>query len=141
MASGGVGGCGKGEGLVQSTCQMRRSLSQSRPLLSLSALFGLCFYFPVYACVSLLLPWDLSALTSPACRPPCLSPADTRYSVEDIEGALLKQMKASKDTGIAVKKPEEQNIRFTNYGNSDDDLAGGIVPGISRMKGDFLSYS
>ncbi|XP_075882651.1 agrin [Nelusetta ayraudi] len=40
---------------------------------------------------------------------------DTRYTVEDIEGALLKQMKASKDTGIAVKKPEDQNIRFTNY--------------------------
>lgn len=43
---------------------------------------------------------------------------DTRYTVEDIEGALLKQMKASKDTSIAVKKPEDQNIRFTNYGNS-----------------------
>lgn len=27
-------------------------------------------------------------------------------------------MKASKDTSIAVKKPEDQNIRFTNYGNS-----------------------
>uniref|UniRef100_H3CZX9 Agrin n=1 Tax=Tetraodon nigroviridis TaxID=99883 RepID=H3CZX9_TETNG len=27
---------------------------------------------------------------------------DTRYTVEDIEGALLKQMKASKDTSIAV---------------------------------------
>lgn len=38
--------------------------------------------------------------------------------MEDIEGALLKQMKASKDTSIAVKKPEDQNIRFTNYGNS-----------------------
>lgn len=42
---------------------------------------------------------------------------DTRYSVEDIEGALLKQLKASKDTSIAVKKPEDENIRFTNYGN------------------------
>ncbi|XP_056895685.1 agrin isoform X2 [Takifugu flavidus] len=40
---------------------------------------------------------------------------DTRYTVEDIEGALLKQMKASKDTSIAVKKPEVENIRFTNY--------------------------
>lgn len=61
--------------------------------------------------------------------------------MEDIEGALLKQMKASKGTGIAVKKPEEQNIRFTNYGNAGGDLAGGVVPGISGMKGDFLSYS
>lgn len=37
--------------------------------------------------------------------------------MEDIEGALLKQLKASKDTGIVVKKPEEENIRITNYGN------------------------
>uniref|UniRef100_A0A671RYE7 Agrin n=1 Tax=Sinocyclocheilus anshuiensis TaxID=1608454 RepID=A0A671RYE7_9TELE len=32
-----------------------------------------------------------------------------------IEGALLKQLKASKDTGIVVKKPEEENIRITTY--------------------------
>lgn len=43
---------------------------------------------------------------------------DTRYTVEDIEGALLKQLKASTDTGIAVKKPEDENIRITNYGNT-----------------------
>uniref|UniRef100_A0A3B4X1Y9 Agrin n=1 Tax=Seriola lalandi dorsalis TaxID=1841481 RepID=A0A3B4X1Y9_SERLL len=43
---------------------------------------------------------------------------DTRYMVEDIEGALLKQLKASKETSIAVKKPEDENIRFTNYGLS-----------------------
>ncbi|XP_051515917.1 agrin-like isoform X3 [Myxocyprinus asiaticus] len=43
---------------------------------------------------------------------------DTRFSVEDIEGALLKQLKASKDTGIVVKKPEEENVRITNYGLS-----------------------
>ncbi|RXN26873.1 agrin-like isoform X1 [Labeo rohita] len=43
---------------------------------------------------------------------------DTRFSVEDIEGALLKQLKASKDTGIVVKKPEEENIRITTYGLS-----------------------
>nr|XP_055044516.1 agrin isoform X4 [Misgurnus anguillicaudatus] len=43
---------------------------------------------------------------------------DTTFSVEDIEGALLKQLKASKDTGIVVKKPEEENIRITNYGLS-----------------------
>ncbi|XP_073327034.1 agrin-like [Pagrus major] len=43
---------------------------------------------------------------------------DTRYMVEDIEGALLKQLKASKDTGIVVKKPEDENIRITNYGLS-----------------------
>ncbi|XP_059189505.1 agrin isoform X6 [Centropristis striata] len=43
---------------------------------------------------------------------------DTRFTVTDIEGALLKQLKASKDTSIAVKKPEEENIRFTNYGLS-----------------------
>lgn len=42
--------------------------------------------------------------------------ADTRFSVEDIEGALLKQLKVSKDMGIVVKKPEEENIRITNYG-------------------------
>nr|XP_019944757.1 PREDICTED: agrin isoform X10 [Paralichthys olivaceus] len=43
---------------------------------------------------------------------------DTRFTVEDIEGSLLKQLKASKETGIAVKKPEDENIRFTNYGLS-----------------------
>ncbi|XP_060930719.1 agrin isoform X2 [Limanda limanda] len=43
---------------------------------------------------------------------------DTRYTVEDIEGSLLKQLKASKETSIAVKKPEDENIRFTNYGLS-----------------------
>ncbi|KAM4737420.1 agrin isoform 3-T3 [Anableps anableps] len=43
---------------------------------------------------------------------------DTRYNVEDIEGALLKQLKASKDTSISVKKPTAENIRFTNYGLS-----------------------
>ncbi|KAK7884830.1 hypothetical protein WMY93_027953 [Mugilogobius chulae] len=38
----------------------------------------------------------------------------TKHTVEDIEKALLKQLKASRDTSIAVKKPEDQNIRF-NY--------------------------
>lgn len=47
----------------------------------------------------------------------CSRATDTRFSVEDIEGALLKQLKASKDTGIIVKKPEEENIRITTYGN------------------------
>lgn len=71
-----------------------------------------------------------SALTSSARRAARLCAADTRYTVEDIEGALLKQMKASKDTGIGVKKPEDQNIRFTNYGNSARRLsAGGGVMG------------
>ncbi|XP_070695421.1 agrin [Pempheris klunzingeri] len=43
---------------------------------------------------------------------------DTRYTAEDMEEALLKQLKASKETSIAVKKPEDENIRFTNYGLS-----------------------
>uniref|UniRef100_A0A3Q3M346 Agrin n=1 Tax=Mastacembelus armatus TaxID=205130 RepID=A0A3Q3M346_9TELE len=43
---------------------------------------------------------------------------DTRYTVEDIEGALLKQLKASKETSIAVKKPEEENVHFTNFAHS-----------------------
>uniref|UniRef100_A0A1A7XDU0 Agrin n=1 Tax=Iconisemion striatum TaxID=60296 RepID=A0A1A7XDU0_9TELE len=43
---------------------------------------------------------------------------ETRYTVEDIVRALLKQLKASKDTSISVKKPEDENIRFTNYGLS-----------------------
>ncbi|XP_044065876.1 agrin isoform X10 [Siniperca chuatsi] len=43
---------------------------------------------------------------------------DTKYTVEDIEGALLKQLKASKETSIAVKKPEDENIHFNNYGFS-----------------------
>ncbi|KAL1021294.1 hypothetical protein UPYG_G00011350 [Umbra pygmaea] len=43
---------------------------------------------------------------------------DTRYGVEDINGALLKQLKAAKETAITVKKPEEENIQFTTYGLS-----------------------
>ncbi|XP_058499965.1 agrin isoform X8 [Solea solea] len=43
---------------------------------------------------------------------------DTRYTVEDMEGALLKQLKASRESSIAVKKPEDENIHFTNYGLS-----------------------
>ncbi|KAM9342708.1 LOW QUALITY PROTEIN: agrin [Pholidichthys leucotaenia] len=43
---------------------------------------------------------------------------DTRHTVEDIVGALLKQLKSSRDAGISVKKPEDENIRFTNYGNA-----------------------
>ncbi|XP_029994258.1 agrin isoform X3 [Sphaeramia orbicularis] len=43
---------------------------------------------------------------------------DTRHTVEGIERALLKQLKASRDTSISVKKPEDENIRFTNYGLS-----------------------
>ncbi|XP_037096037.1 agrin isoform X3 [Syngnathus acus] len=43
---------------------------------------------------------------------------DTRYTVEDIEGALLKQLKVSKETSITVKKPVDENIRFNNYGLS-----------------------
>uniref|UniRef100_A0A8C5HH54 Agrin n=1 Tax=Gouania willdenowi TaxID=441366 RepID=A0A8C5HH54_GOUWI len=37
---------------------------------------------------------------------------------DDIVGALLKQLKASRDTSISVKKPEDENIRFTNYGET-----------------------
>uniref|UniRef100_A0A8C8EQQ4 Agrin n=1 Tax=Oncorhynchus tshawytscha TaxID=74940 RepID=A0A8C8EQQ4_ONCTS len=37
---------------------------------------------------------------------------ETRFTVQDIEGALLKQLKAAKETAIVVKKPEEENIRL-----------------------------
>ncbi|XP_028266804.1 agrin isoform X2 [Parambassis ranga] len=47
---------------------------------------------------------------------------DTRYMVEDIVGALLKQLKATKDTSISVKKPEDDNIRFTNDGLSSSPI-------------------
>ncbi|XP_076133453.1 agrin [Alosa pseudoharengus] len=43
---------------------------------------------------------------------------DTRFAVADIEGALLKQLKAAREPGIVVKKPEEDNISFSNYGLS-----------------------
>lgn len=134
MASGG-GRAGRGRGSSCPPAKCGAVLVASAPL-CLGFVWFVFFLFLYRACVTPP-PLGPSALTSSACRPPCLSPADTRYTVEDIEGALLKQMKASKDTGIAVKKPEEQNIRFTNYGNSAADLARGIVPGISGMKGDF----
>lgn len=113
-----------------SSCQMCRSLScnalkeQPAPL-SLGLVWFVFLFSWLCVCVTPPPPLRPFALTSSACRPPCLSSADTRYTVEDIEGALLKQMKASKDTGIGVKKPEEQNIRFTNYGNSARRLSGG----------------
>ncbi|XP_041860203.1 agrin isoform X2 [Melanotaenia boesemani] len=43
---------------------------------------------------------------------------DTRYRAEDIMGALLKQLKASKDTSISVRKPENENIVFSDDGVS-----------------------
>uniref|UniRef100_A0A3B3CBM8 Agrin n=1 Tax=Oryzias melastigma TaxID=30732 RepID=A0A3B3CBM8_ORYME len=43
---------------------------------------------------------------------------DTQFTVDNIMEALLKQLKASKDTSISVKKPEENNIRFTSFGLS-----------------------
>ncbi|KAJ8360757.1 hypothetical protein SKAU_G00172820 [Synaphobranchus kaupii] len=43
---------------------------------------------------------------------------DTRYTAEDIEGALLKQLKSAKETAIVVKKPVVDNIRFSNNGLS-----------------------
>lgn len=45
---------------------------------------------------------------------PCA--ADTRFTVEDVGDALLKQLKTAKEPGIVVKQPEEDYIRFTNYG-------------------------
>ncbi|XP_030622895.1 agrin [Chanos chanos] len=43
---------------------------------------------------------------------------DTKFSVADIEEALLKQLKTARDTGIVVKKPERDNVHFTTYGHS-----------------------
>ncbi|KAJ8258866.1 hypothetical protein COCON_G00178780 [Conger conger] len=43
---------------------------------------------------------------------------DTRYTVEDIEGALLKQLKSAKEAAIVVKKPVEDHIHFNNHGLS-----------------------
>lgn len=63
---------------------------------------------------------------------------DTRFTVEDIKGALLKQLKASKDTSIVVKKPEDENIHFTNYGNTVWTLQEGA--GINKMKRGFKLF-
>ncbi|XP_078805810.1 agrin isoform X8 [Oryzias latipes] len=43
---------------------------------------------------------------------------DTRFTADDIMEALLKQLKASKDTSISVKKPEGKNIHFSSSGLS-----------------------
>lgn len=45
---------------------------------------------------------------------PCA--ADTRFTVEDVGDALLKQLKTAKEPGIVVKQPEEEYIRFNTYG-------------------------
>lgn len=72
-----------------------------------------------------------------ACFPP---PPDTRYSVEDIEEALLKQLKAAKETAIVVKKPEEDNIRFSNYGNPPRTPPVHRSPANSVFSGEYLGY-
>ncbi|KAF4078101.1 hypothetical protein AMELA_G00195500 [Ameiurus melas] len=43
---------------------------------------------------------------------------DTRFTVEDVGDALLKQLKTAKEPGIVVKQPEEEYIRFNTYGIS-----------------------
>ncbi|XP_076874473.1 agrin [Brachyhypopomus gauderio] len=43
---------------------------------------------------------------------------DTRFTVDDIEAALLKQLKVARGTGIVVKQPAEEFVRFSNYGLS-----------------------
>lgn len=45
---------------------------------------------------------------------PCA--ADTRFTVKDVGDALLEQLKTTKEPGIVVKQPEEDYIRFNNYG-------------------------
>lgn len=63
---------------------------------------------------------------------------DTRFTVEDIKEALLKQLKASRETSIAVRKPEEENIRFANYGNTLWTHQECV--GINKMKGAFKLF-
>uniref|UniRef100_A0A8C9RLP8 Agrin n=1 Tax=Scleropages formosus TaxID=113540 RepID=A0A8C9RLP8_SCLFO len=43
---------------------------------------------------------------------------DTRFTVEDVEQALLKVLRTTKATAIVVRKPVEENIRFSVYGLS-----------------------
>ncbi|XP_062871868.1 agrin isoform X2 [Trichomycterus rosablanca] len=43
---------------------------------------------------------------------------DTRFTVEDIKSALVKQLKTAKGSGIVVKQPEDNYIRFTDQGQS-----------------------
>lgn len=78
----------------------------------------------------------ITLLVSPALPPP----PDTRYSVEDIEEALLKQLKAAKETAIVVKKPEEDNIRFSNYGNPPRTPPVHRSPANSVFSGEYLAY-
>lgn len=44
--------------------------------------------------------------------------ADTRFTVEDVSEALLKQLKTAKEPGIVVKQPEEEYVRFNNFGKN-----------------------
>nr|XP_023651627.1 agrin-like isoform X4 [Paramormyrops kingsleyae] len=44
--------------------------------------------------------------------------SDTSYTMTDVAEALVKQIKASKETGIVVKKPVESHTRFYSHGLS-----------------------
>uniref|UniRef100_A0A8C7Y6A9 Agrin n=1 Tax=Oryzias sinensis TaxID=183150 RepID=A0A8C7Y6A9_9TELE len=58
---------------------------------------------------------------------------DTRFTADDIMEALLKQLKASKDTSISVKKPEGKNIHFSSSGVLSPSVCSGIRPLKSRV--------
>lgn len=54
----------------------------------------------------------------------CLSPfssglrSATSYTAADIQAALLKQIKASKKKTILVKKPQQEHVKFMDFGES-----------------------
>lgn len=54
----------------------------------------------------------------------CLSPfsswlrSATSYTAADVQGALLKQIKASKKKTILVKKPQQEHVKFMDFGES-----------------------
>uniref|UniRef100_A0A8B9H0Q1 Agrin n=1 Tax=Astyanax mexicanus TaxID=7994 RepID=A0A8B9H0Q1_ASTMX len=53
---------------------------------------------------------------------------DTRFTVEDIEASLLKQLKTSKGTGIMVKQPEEEYVSFTKYASVTTTTMASTMP-------------
>lgn len=56
--------------------------------------------------------------TLPSLLPRSWLGSATSYTAADIQGALLKQIRASKKKTILVKKPQQEHIRFMDFGES-----------------------
>lgn len=64
----------------------------------------------------------------------------TSYTAADVQGALLKQIKASKKTTILVKKPQQEHIKFMDFGEPPS-ICGYFMVGWEEEKGSVQATS